>query len=348
MAEATTTPAGAGNDGASAPRLEVGTAPAPGSARAAGAPGGARDPGSAAAESKGEPSRTLAEGRALAEGRGDSGPGASDSSATAGAKGGNEDWRQRLAGGDEKFLKQLARYASEAEFGKAYRALHQKLSSGEYRRALAENAGEDEKAAWRKEHGVPDKWEDYRLELGGGMVAGERDKPVLDLFRRFAHAQNLSEKDASAFATWYYETQDALASMQEDRDEQFYRAAEDALRAEYGADYRRNMNALGNLRNSMPAELAANLMSGRMADGSKIGDSPAFIRWMIATALELNPAATLLPSNAGEHGKSVDGRLEEIRKFRRENPDKYDEDKKLQAEELELLEAQRKLKNRAA
>ena len=44
----------------------------------------------------------------------------------------------------------------------------------------------------------------------------------------------------------------------------------------------------------------------------------------------------------------MDGRRDEIRKFRRGNPDKYDADKKLRAEELELLEAQRERKGRAS
>jgi hypothetical protein len=42
----------------------------------------------------------------------------------------------------------------------------------------------------------------------------------------------------------------------------------------------------------------------------------------------------------------VDGELEQIRKLRREDPNKYDADKAMQARELELLTAQQKSKAR--
>lgn len=258
------------------------------------------------------------------------------------------DWRARLAGEDKTFLKTLDRYASEADFGKAHRALHQKLSSGEYKRDLPENATDEEKGAWRKERGVPDKVEGYEVKLPDGLVLGESDAPVVDLFKAFAHGKNYTPQQFNEALGWYYETQDALASQRSDADATFKTKAEDELRAEYGNDYRRNMNVLGTVRDSMPEGLAANLLAGRLADGTKIGDSPAVIRWMVQQGLEINPAGTLLPSSGGDHGKTVTARLEEIRVFRRENPDKYDQDKKLQAEELQLLDAQTKLKAHAA
>ena len=42
-----------------------------------------------------------------------------------------KDWRDLVAGGDEKFRKQLNRYASLEGLGKKVKALESKLSSGE-------------------------------------------------------------------------------------------------------------------------------------------------------------------------------------------------------------------------
>lgn len=258
------------------------------------------------------------------------------------------DWRAAMAGEDKDFRKRLDRFASPPDFAKSYRALEQKLSSGEVKKALPENPTADDIAAYRKENGIPDKPEAYDVKLGNGIVPGEADKPVIELFKQFAHAKNLPPAALNDTLTWYYETQDAIASQKADQDETFRLKAEDDLRAEMGADYRRNMNVLGALRDSMPDTLSDRLLAGRTADGQIIGNDPAMVKWLVSLGLDLNPAATIIPSGQGEPGKNVDARLNEIRDFRRGNPDKYDSDKAMQQEERDLLDVQAKLNARKA
>ena len=50
------------------------------------------------------------------------------------------DWRQKLAGEDKKTLERLGRMASPADLFKSYRALEQKVSAGELKKGLPENA----------------------------------------------------------------------------------------------------------------------------------------------------------------------------------------------------------------
>jgi hypothetical protein len=258
------------------------------------------------------------------------------------------DWRGRYAGSDAKEMARLQRFASEADFFKSYRSLEQKLSSGEYRRDLPDTATDEEKAAWRKELGIPEHAEGYAVELPDGIVLGKDDQPVVDLFKQFAHERNYTPRQFNEALTWYYETQDALASQREDADAAFRQQSEDALRAEYGADFRRNMNVLGSVRDSMPEDLAARLLAGRLADGTKIGNDPAFIRWMVSLGLELNPASTLVPATAANAGASIATELESIARLRVENPEKYWKDNKLLERERELIEAQMKMRTRAA
>src|SRR5688572_23894721 len=90
------------------------------------------------------------------------------------------DWRQKLAGEDKKTLERLGRMASPADLLKSYRALEQKISAGELKKGLPENATPEQVAEWRREQGLPEKPEGYleNLSLPDGVVLGEADKPM--------------------------------------------------------------------------------------------------------------------------------------------------------------------------
>src|SRR3954471_3943718 len=91
----------------------------------------------------------------------------SDKSADAGAddKGqpdkGAPDWRAAMAGDDKDAMKRLARFTDPGQVFKSLRSLEAKMSAGELKKPLAENATPEEKATWRKENGLPEKAETY-------------------------------------------------------------------------------------------------------------------------------------------------------------------------------------------
>lgn len=261
------------------------------------------------------------------------------------------DWRAKLAGDDKDFAKQLGRYSDEASFGKAYRALQTKLSSGEFKKALPEGATAEEIATWRKENGLPDKAEGYieKLELPKGLVIGEADKPIVAEFAAAALEGNVDPKQFNGMVGKYYEILDKQRAAQEDADAVFKTESEEALRADWqGPDFRRNLTAVNNLISGWPEGLAAKVLAGRDPDGRKLGDNPLFIKQLAALAVELNPTSTLVPAGTSDPGKSVADELESIRELRRNDPNKYEADKKLQARELELLDAQLKVQKRTA
>jgi hypothetical protein len=259
------------------------------------------------------------------------------------------DWRIQLAGDDKEALKRLARFPDQQTLWKSYRSLEQKISSGEYKKPLAENATPEEKATWRKENGLPEKADEYvdKLALPNGLVIGEAEKPVVAELAAVAHESNLDPKAFNGLVAKYYELQDKQRQAQEDADAAFKLEAEDALRKDWqGPDYRRNLTAVNNLISTWPEGLAQAVLAGRDPNGRKLGDNPAFIRQMATLALELNPAATLVPAGTTDPSKNVQARLEEIRELRRNDPNRYEADKKLQAEELELIEADLKMQKR--
>ncbi|MCK1479321.1 hypothetical protein IVB27_32425 [Bradyrhizobium sp. 197] len=259
------------------------------------------------------------------------------------------DWRSRMAGGDDAFLKRLARFPDEATFAKSFRSLEQKMSSGEYKKPLAENATPEEKATWRKENGLPEKADEYvaKLALPNGMVIGEAEKPVVAELAAVAHESNLDPKAFNGLVAKYYEIQDQARQKQEDADVAFKLESEDALRKDWqGPDFRRNLTAVNNLISTWPEGLASTVLAGRGPDGRKLGDNPAFIRQLAVLATELNPAATLVPAGTTDPGKNVQARLEEIRTLRRNDPNAYEQNKAMQAEELELIDADLKMQKR--
>jgi hypothetical protein len=80
-------------------------------------------------------------------------------------KGAEPDWRARWPATTRRLPKRLARFPGPADLSKSFRSLEQKLSSGEFKKPLAENATPEEKATWRKENGLPEKAEEYVAKL---------------------------------------------------------------------------------------------------------------------------------------------------------------------------------------
>lgn len=224
------------------------------------------------------------------------------------------DWREKLAGDDQRALAQLKRHGSPADLWKKARSLEQKLSSGEYRRELAKDATPDELAAWRRQRGIPDAPEGYRIELPDGLVLGEADKLVVDAFTQAVHGKNWDNAKVNEALGWYYAEQERQLAARAEADGAFKQQAESELREEFGADYAPNLNAVKNLLASLPQGAAENFLAGRMADGRRIGDSPGIVRWLAQLAREVNPVATLVPAGGGG-GRSGAGRIAEIEKL---------------------------------
>jgi hypothetical protein len=63
------------------------------------------------------------------------------------------------------------------------------VSSGELKANVPfpEKGTDEEKAAWRKDAGIPDKPEAYDLKFEDGFVVGEDDKPMVDELPQAAH-----------------------------------------------------------------------------------------------------------------------------------------------------------------
>lgn len=250
-----------------------------------------------------------------------------------------EDWRDKLAGDDPKFRKQLERYASPGALAKAHRELQAKVSSGELRGSnkLPEKPTDEELSAWRKENGVPDKPADYINDLPSGIVLGEDDKPRVDSFIKQMHELNAPKGLVQSAIEWNQKQIEEDMQQRYERNANLQDSTEEELRAEWGGEYKRNINLVSGLIATLP-ESARDVFTGALSpDGTAIFNNPEVVRWMVDMARKVNPVGTVVPG--ATNISAVDNEIETIEKTMRDNRAAYNKDTKMQERYLQLLEA---------
>lgn len=261
------------------------------------------------------------------------------------------DWRERIAGNDEKELARLQRMASPDAVWKASRELEKKISSGEYRKVInrpGADATPEDLAAWRKEAGLPTKPEEYSLKLREGFVPSKDDQPLLDNFKQMAFDSDISPEVGSKMAQWYFDQQEQLQAKQLEADYASKEGAEEALRREFGNEYKLNMGVTKSfLESTFGNDLAGMLLTARDQNGVKLGNNPDIVKALVRIARENAPGLGLVPAGTENVGASIQSELDNISKLRKEDPQKYWGDNALLARERELIDAQMRQKMRA-
>jgi hypothetical protein len=254
-----------------------------------------------------------------------------------------EDWREKLAGDDEKFLAQLKRYASPQNFAKKTRALEQKLSSGEYKRQLGENATPEEIAEWRKDNDIPDDVKGYELPKIPGHEWSEEDQPIVEDFLGHLHKANAPKGQAKAALEWYagFQAQQEAQVFETDTDNRT--KTEDALRAEWGPEYRANLSLMKRtFESDIPHGM--DMAYARLPDGRRLVDSPDFCNWVTQVAREKYGDASII---SGEGAAALADRKKEIEDTMRTDINKYWSDG-LDKEYAQILEREHASQRRSA
>lgn len=261
-----------------------------------------------------------------------------------------ENWRQEIAGQDDKELEQLKRYQSPQDIWKKARELEKKVSAGLHAKKPDADATPEQLEAYRKANNIPNSPDKY--EAPHGIIVGEADKPVLNEFLKVAHSNNVDQTQAQELQKWYFAERDRQIAEREDTDAQFKTQSMKSLREEWGGEFKQNLNLINALvADTMPDGFEKLLQNGRLADGTVIGNHPEFLKWMAGVARKVNPDAAVLPNFEGNRAQAIDDELTQLTKESgdrsKTSPYWHGPDaQKKQARMLELLTAKEAMKGR--
>lgn len=201
-----------------------------------------------------------------------------------------------MAGGDEKRLAKLGRYASPTAVAEALRNAEERLSKGDFKIAKPEgdDATPEKLAEWRKGQGIPETHDKYELKLPQGVVVGEADKPLLDGFLKSMHGQDATPGEVNRAVSWYFEQQEAQRQATLEADQTYKDQNIELLQKEMGADFKRNMRLVGEFLKDAPEGVAEKIMGGRGPDGRLFAADAKVISWLTNMALEKNPIASVM------------------------------------------------------
>lgn len=259
-----------------------------------------------------------------------------------------DDWRTKSAKGDAKLEARFARYANPEAALTALIAAQNRISSGELKTQLGKNPSAEELTAWRAEQGIPEAPEKYDLDLGGGFVIGEQDKPLVAEFLKAAHGSNQTPEQVKASLRAYYAVNEQITATRADDDRRIQEEATETLRTEWGPEFKRNITLVHNLLDvTTSPEVKQAFLGGRLADGTPIGSSPEALKMLLGLALVNNPSATVVPgASGGNQAEKVDEAIDAIEKTMRTNRTAYNKDEKMQARYRELLTVRETLNKR--
>lgn len=238
-----------------------------------------------------------------------------------------DNWRELAAGEDEDALKLLKRYGSMNGVVKALIEKEKLIRSGKIKRDMPDPKDEKAMAEWRKDQGIPDSAEGYKLPDTVSKRLIDEDKPILASFTEFAHAKNLPPSAVDAAAEWYVNMNEAAAEAQGKADTEAREAAEDSLRDTWSRDeYKGNMTLAKRFWESTGIP---DLSEARLPDGRKIGNLAEFITFSSDRGREAFGDVVFSSSDSEQRHNN---RRDEIEKIRNTDFDAYDNDPKMKAE----------------
>lgn len=251
------------------------------------------------------------------------------------------DWRKTYAGDDSKVLARLERYQSPKAAIDALFEAQRKISAGEFAKPLPKDATPEQAAEWRAANGIPEKPEGYFEKLDG-VVLGEEDKAILNDFATRMHGKNVSPDVMKEAVAWYNDFQTKALEDRAAQDKSSLDETHNALRDEWGADFRANVNMINAHLSSAPGNIKDRMLGARASDGTPLLNDPGVMKYLAGMAREMNPAATIVgagPNSVGavnDEIARIEGRMKTDRKA-------YMADDREQARYRELLVAREKM-----
>lgn len=255
-------------------------------------------------------------------------------------------WRERFAGNDEKRKNIASRFTSpEAVFDALINA-QDKIRSGNLKeiKPFPEKGTPEQQTQWRKENGLPEAPDKYTLN---GLTVGEDDKPFVDEFLKVAHADNMTDAQATKAIDWYFKSRELQMQAQDEQDRATSAEVQRTLREEWGGDYQGNKARIDALLNSAPPGVRDNLINARYPDGSAVFNDPNVLRFFAGLQLQIDPVGTLV-GGSGNPVDMVSDEIAKINKFMVTNRKEYFADQAMQERYRKLIDARDGLTRKAS
>ena len=233
------------------------------------------------------------------------------------------DWREKASKGDEKLAKRFGRYASPEAALEALVQAQNRISSGDLKPQLGKDATPEQVAAWRAEVGIPETADKYNV---GDLT--DTQKEAFGVLFKHAHATNQTEAQVKATAQAWSEIVRLESEKRAENDKAGEKIAEDALRDEWGTEFRRNWNVIDNMLSTVAdSSLKTAILDARGPDGARLGSKPEVIRALLSLALIQNPAGVVVPGSEANPMKGVETRIAEIELMMRKDRKAYNDPK---------------------
>jgi hypothetical protein len=255
-----------------------------------------------------------------------------------------DNWRDGMSGGDKKVAEELGRYSEIGMVGAALVEAKNKIRSANIRTDFPGEGTDKEQSRWREDNGVPTEAKGYFDKLPEGLVVGEEDVAGMAVLAEAMHGAHAPVGVTHAAMAAYYQHVENVDAERAEQDVASKKASEDTLNEVYGADYRRNINDLTAWIGTAPEGVRESILSARTADGTPLGNDPAYMQWMIAQMRTFNPLVTVPGLGGGDPGSALADEIKTIETRIREDNAGYRGDKAMQARYLELIQARDKNK----
>lgn len=259
-------------------------------------------------------------------------------------------WRQSLAGeayDDYKGI--LERFQDPADLLKSYKEAQDRIRSGTLAKPLPEDPSEEELAAYREAHGIPEKPAGYLEALPEGTVIGEADRPAFESLAETLHEKNVPPSTFRAIAEWYPQFMESMAQELREGHERSRQEAENVLREEWGDQFQTNKNIFDALiKRDLSKEAAEALNDATTADGRALFNNPEVVKALTGLARQLHPVDPAISAEPSLQLEALSDEKARIEKVMREDRQAYNRDQKMQERYRYLIEQEQRLREQAA
>jgi len=246
-----------------------------------------------------------------------------------------------MANGDDKAARLLERYTSPDAVGKALMSAQQRIRSGEVKLRPGAEATDEQRAEWRLEHGIPETAGDYDVPLlldGKYEDLDEFGKASIDAFRGTFHELDMPPEHAEKIMSVANDVALNQMERQAETDALRQEETEDALRTDWGADYRKNIALNARFMHDRLGDGWQSFVTARTPKGLRLADDPKFNKFI--NQMARSEGGSVLQTGETAAGHNVQARIEEIRKIMSTDYSKYKREG-LDVEYGKLLEGKR-------